>query len=62
MQKDGREVLNHLSEAKKLLHWNTPHAVCPACQAGRKNCDACKGRGWLVKAVYNQPGVGRDAK
>lgn len=62
LQKDGREILNHLSEAKKLVHWNTPHAVCPKCQTGRKDCAACKGRGWVVKAVYNQPGVGRDAK
>ncbi len=41
-----------LNNAKQALRFNKPYAVCPYCQAKKKNCDACKGHGFVSKGIY----------
>lgn len=42
-----------LTEAQKQLKFERPHAVCPYCLASKKSCDACKGRGFVKRAIYD---------
>lgn len=41
-----------LNNAKQALRFNKPYAVCPYCQAKKRNCEACKGKGFVSKGIY----------
>lgn len=42
-----------LTAAQKQLKFEKPYAVCPYCLAEKKKCDACKGRGFVPKPIYD---------
>lgn len=47
-----------LTNAGIMVRGGCPHAMCPYCggeqQVQGTKCEACKGRGWLTKGVYDQ--------
>ena len=62
-----RSMLQFRRDLKNLdnaLIFAKPYAVCSYCNAslpGIANCSACHGTGWLVKSVYDQSPVAREA-
>lgn len=38
---------------QKQLKFEAPYAVCPYCQTKKKTCEACKGRGFVTKPIYD---------
>lgn len=36
------------------LKFSRPYTVCPYCDARKKDCEACRGRGWVTKHVHDQ--------
>jgi len=56
-----RRITRELNGMAVTLHQWRPFGVCPSCEATQDSCHVCKGRGAVIKAVMNQPGIGRDA-
>ena len=57
----ARRDIQNLDNA---FFFSKPYAVCSYCDAevpGIANCRACHGSGWLVKPVYDQSPVAREA-
>lgn len=42
-----------ITELQKQLKFESPYAVCPYCQAKKPKCEACKGRGFVTKPIYD---------
>jgi hypothetical protein len=53
-----------LKAARKTMYQGRPAHVCPYCKGKDQECNACKGRGWVTRAVYEQrpKEQGRKAK
>lgn len=56
------EIMNPTIGEASGLHYTlsqiAPHALCPNCQGrNRKNCQLCRGRGWISKFLFNSPSV-----
>lgn len=43
-----------IKDCQRILEGAKPHAPCPVCSGGiRKDCEACRDRGWLPKDRYD---------
>jgi hypothetical protein len=52
-----------LKAARKTMYQGRPAHVCPYCKGKDPDCNACRGRGWVTKAMYEQrPDQERKAK
>jgi hypothetical protein len=43
-----------LKNLRETLKATRPYAVCPYCKGGKAKCEACKGAGYLPRAVYEE--------
>lgn len=51
---DGDECARHIAQARALLAFAMPFTECCKCRRNpKKDCQHCKGKGWLTKANYN---------
>lgn len=48
-----QSFVGQLNAAQKQLKFEKPYAVCPYCLAKNTKCDACKGRGFVTKPIYD---------
>lgn len=49
----AQSFIGQLTAAQKQLKFERPYAVCPYCLAAKKKCEACKGRGFVTKPIYD---------
>lgn len=49
---DGKALADAVELVQREARVKVPHAVCPYCEATRKDCDGCGGRGWVTRDVY----------
>ncbi len=62
LKAEWRERSANMSDNTKTVRYYKPHSICPNCEASGKDCNICKGAGWIYRALFNQPGVGKDAR
>lgn len=48
-----QSFVGQLTAAQKQLKFEKPYAVCPYCLAKKAKCEACKGRGFVTKPIYD---------
>jgi ParB-like chromosome segregation protein Spo0J len=62
IKKEFRTVENNMEQFRKWLRFYMPYTACPLCNGANENCKACHGHGWVNKATFNQPGIGKEAR
>lgn len=48
-----QEFLRDRENQISVLKFSRPWAVCPYCGGRKSECDACKGRGWVIKETFD---------
>jgi hypothetical protein len=43
-----------LKAARQTMYQGRPAHVCPYCKGAKPDCNACKGHGWVTRAMYEQ--------
>ena len=56
------QMSNDLNRMANEIYQNRPYAICPRCEGRGDGCPVCRSKGWIQKAVFSQPGIGRAAQ
>lgn len=61
LAKQHQSIENDRKNMLRALKFAKPYATCPYCGgAGRDDCKACDGRGWVTKEVYDASPAGTN--
>lgn len=46
-------LVTDFDNARRHVRFAMPHTTCPYCKMRKKECDACKGTGWVTESIYD---------